>query len=134
MIAAAAGYILSEIKKTKGAKKAAKELSTATWEWIRPLFLKDDKKLVEKIENAEDPEKYRGAIELAIEKIAEKNPNFAKKLVAWTQDAKEKEANSISINGDNNQVNQNVINSQINTTKIDRQINQGDNSTYNEYK
>lgn len=39
------GYLISNIKKSKGAQKAGDELSTAIWDWVHPIFLKDEKPL-----------------------------------------------------------------------------------------
>ena len=86
MIAAAAGYVVNEIKKSKGAQQASDELSTAIWEWMRPLFLKDDETLTQKIE--EDPDKYQGALELAIEKKAQNDTEFSKQLYELLEKAK----------------------------------------------
>lgn len=37
------GYLISNIKKSKGAQQAGGELSEAIWKWVRPIFLKEDK-------------------------------------------------------------------------------------------
>ena len=129
MIAAAAGYIVNEIKKSKGAKQATDELSTGIWEWVRPIFLKDEKKLIEKIE--ENPEKYQTAMELAIEKKAENDNDFDNKLAEFIKNAP---SEGITVTGNDNQTFQNIRDSEITITKIGRQINQGDGSTYNENK
>ena len=136
MIAGAAGYIVNEIKKSKGAKQATDELSTGIWEWMRPIFLKDDEKLVKKVEESDEPEKYLGALELAIENKAENDADFAKKLAELVKSAGSEgvSSNSITVRGNNNQIFQDIKDSEINVTKIDRQINQGDGSTYNESK
>lgn len=42
MATAAVGYLVSEIKNSKGGKTALDEMSSAIWQWVRPLFLKDD--------------------------------------------------------------------------------------------
>lgn len=44
-LVAAAGKLISD---TEGAKTAKKELSSAIWAWIRPIFLKDDPEAGEK--------------------------------------------------------------------------------------
>ena len=69
LIASAAGYIIKDIKDSKGGKQAQDELSVGIWNWIRPLFLEDDPKTLEKIEKT-DPDKAQPLVELAIEKKA----------------------------------------------------------------
>jgi len=108
VIAAAAGYVVSAIKGSKGSTQAADEVSTGIWNWIRPIFIEEDKKLVEKLE--ENPEKFKGALELKIEDEAEKNEEFAKELVERVKKAGEQggKSNVINVTGDGNRVYQDV--------------------------
>lgn len=105
MIAAAAGYIINEIKNSKGLKQAKDELSTAIWEWVRPVFLEDDEKLVKDIES--DPEKLRPVLEYHLKRKAEEDSGFDEKLAALMKEQGQK-AGDIAITGDGNTVYQNV--------------------------
>lgn len=80
MITAAAGFLTNQIiLKSKGFETARDEISIETWNWIKAIFIKEGKEtIVKKIE--QDPEKYKSALEIAIEEIAEKNPDFDEKL------------------------------------------------------
>jgi hypothetical protein len=69
LIASAAGYIIKGLKDSKGGKQAQDETSVAIWNWIRPLFLEDDPKTLEKIEKT-NPDQVQPLVELAIEKKA----------------------------------------------------------------
>lgn len=80
-IAAAASYIINEIKNSKGGKKASDEMSIAIWDWVKPVFLKEGKeKLVDKLENDKNEEEYLKTIELALEEIVESNESFKNRL------------------------------------------------------
>jgi len=42
--------VVGEVMKTKAAGGAIEEMTSATWQWMRPLFLKDDEPLKELFE------------------------------------------------------------------------------------
>lgn len=125
MITAAATYAVNEIKNSKGGQQAADELSTGIWGWIRPIFLKDEKKLVEKLE--ENPEKFQTALELKIEEKAEEDEGFAEKLTTLLKEAAAKgiKSNTTTITGNDNQVFQDVSNSKISIDKSVTQTHSG---------
>lgn len=104
MIAAAAGYIVNTITSSKGGKQASDEISMGIWNWIKGIFKRKGKeKVVEKIE--QNPEKYKSALEIAIEEVADKDPEFDKKLAELLKETAKKakikvedlEAHSIEI-------------------------------------
>lgn len=76
---AAAGYILDELKSSEGAKTAGKELSSAIWQWMRPLFLKDEPGLVAAVEQPGPPPEVKTRLAQAIQGRAAE-PGFAAKL------------------------------------------------------
>jgi hypothetical protein len=103
LIASAAGYIVKGIQESKAGKTAADELSVAIWEWIRPVFLKDDPKTLEKIEKTA-PAQVQPLVELAIEKKAD-DRNFLETLQKMVQEADARQGaatGNLSITGDDN--------------------------------
>lgn len=70
----ALGYLVSAIKKSKGGQQAGDELSTAIWEWIRPIFLKDDEPL-EDLKKEPDSSTNQHDVGIKIQKYLEKNPD-----------------------------------------------------------
>jgi len=87
-IAAAGGFIVNEILKSKGVKQASNEMSTEIWKWIRPIFLKSDKKMVEDTEK--DPEGMKAILEYNIKRMAEEDESFDSKLAEILKSAEEK--------------------------------------------
>ena len=73
IIATTVGYLVSSIKKSKGGKQAGEELSTAIWQWVRPLFLKDDEPLTDLQSNPDDKDNQT-QVGLKIKKHLQKNP------------------------------------------------------------
>lgn len=103
LIASAAGYILKGIQESKAGKQAAEETSVAIWQWIRPIFLEDDSKMLEKIEKTE-PEKAQPLVELAIERKTD-DPAFLVALQKMVQDADAQHgaaSGELRITGDDN--------------------------------
>jgi hypothetical protein len=76
---AAVGYLISEIKGSKGVKLAGDEMSSAIWQWVRPLFLKDDTPIQDLIK---DPESKLNQEEVAlkIKKYLTSNPQEVETL------------------------------------------------------
>lgn len=79
---AAAGYIVKSLTDSEGAKTAGKELSTALWQWVRPLFLKDAPDVVAKVETATpaDVPTAEKALAEALQAKAANDPAFAQTL------------------------------------------------------
>lgn len=85
------GYLISNIQKSKGGQQAADELSTALWEWVRPIFLKDEEPIKDLKENPEDQDNQH-LVALKIKQHLKKNPedqvslkNLLEKLEASDQ-------------------------------------------------
>lgn len=75
LIGSAVGYLVSSIKKSKGGTQATDEMSTAIWDWIRPLFLKEEKEdeaLTDLKADPDDPDN-QDAVAIAIKKHLKKN-------------------------------------------------------------
>lgn len=70
--AAAVTYLISTLKKSKGFEKASEELSTAIWDWVRPIFLKDEEPLKD-FENEPEIELNQKEIEVKIQKHISQN-------------------------------------------------------------
>ena len=81
LIGSAVGYLVSSIKKSKGGKQAGDELSTAIWEWVRPLFLKDDEPLTD-LKDAPDDQDNQQRVALKIKTHIKKNPDAEGELKA----------------------------------------------------
>ena len=86
LAAAAAGYILKALSKTEGAKTASKELSTAIWEWMRPIFLKEQPELVEEVEQKPPTTETEKRLTQAIEQKAASDPQFLAQLAHHLHD------------------------------------------------
>lgn len=69
----ALGYLISSIKKSEGGKQASKEMSTAIWEWIRPIFLKDEEPIND-LKNDPDDADNQNDVATKIKKHLKKNP------------------------------------------------------------
>ncbi|MDX1940178.1 MAG: hypothetical protein SFU99_06470 [Saprospiraceae bacterium] len=67
------GYLVGNIKKSKGAEQAGDELSTALWKWIRPIFLKDEEPLKALQANPDDTANQK-EVAVKIEQHLNKNP------------------------------------------------------------
>jgi len=80
IIGAAAGAVAN----TEGAKKVKKELSVAVWDYIRPIFLKDDpeegKKQLAQVEAAPDSAESQELIKSKLTEHLADNPESAKQL------------------------------------------------------
>ena len=79
LAASAVKFIVSQIKKSKGGKNATDEMSQAIWEWLRPIFLRDDEPLNDLKQNPDD-ELNQKEIELKIQKYLLKHPQESDKL------------------------------------------------------
>ncbi len=89
MIAATAGYIVNAITTSKGAKQAKNEISLEIWNWIKPIFIKEDEKFIEDL--VKDPEKMKPVLEYQIKRKTENDIDFSKQLLEYI---KKTQANS----------------------------------------
>lgn len=97
---AAVGYMISSIKNSKGGKTASNELSTAIWNWIKPIFIQEDKELVNQFEENPEDEDTQSEMKLKVKRKAKNDSEFASHLatlVKKAQDAGETPA-GITIN------------------------------------
>lgn len=81
LIASAVGYLVSSIKSSKAGKEAGEEMSSAIWQWIRPVFLKDDEPLTDLQSNPDDQDNQT-EVGLKIKKHLKKNPDAQPALEA----------------------------------------------------
>lgn len=81
LIPAALGYLVSAIKKSKGGQEASDELSSAIWEWVRPIFLKDDEPLEDLKKDPDNPVNQQD-VGTKIQKHLDKNPEAQTSLEA----------------------------------------------------
>jgi len=81
IVTQAAPYIIESIKNSKTGQKASNELLSAFWQWIRPLFLKDEPDMVKKLESAPDNTKYQGVLEHNLEKMITNDNKFKEELL-----------------------------------------------------
>ncbi|RMG36994.1 MAG: hypothetical protein D6732_07495 [Methanobacteriota archaeon] len=77
----AASFILKALGNSEGAKTARKELSTALWEWIKPLFLKEEPELVAEVEQGNTSSNTESRLAQAIEEKAATDQKFLLRLV-----------------------------------------------------
>lgn len=124
LAATAAGYILTALVKSEGAKTAGKELSTALWQWVRPLLLEDVPETVAKVEQAAEGtapglpvgEATRGvstvptaadaetALAAALQARATADPNFAAALRSHVEKIQTESQFTTYVQGDHNKV------------------------------
>jgi len=81
---AAVTYLVTSIKNSKGGEKATDEFSSAVWNWIRPIFIKDDSPVNDLKENP-DSQDNQDEIKLKIKKHLEKNPSGINELLGLLQ-------------------------------------------------
>jgi len=136
IISAAAGFITSQILQSKGYKTARDEITLGLWQKIKNFFIKKDKKnLVKKLE--QDPEKYSGALELAIEEFAQKYPEFEQLILEIVKQAQADpgKTNFANAVGNNNQIFQDIKGNITNQTHYGTGDNvAGDKKIYNNDK
>jgi len=81
LIASAVGYLVSNIKSSKTGKQAGEEMSCAIWDWVRPIFLKDDEPLTDLQSNPDDSDNQT-EVGLKIKKHLKKHPDAQRELEA----------------------------------------------------
>lgn len=86
-IGLALGYIVKAIKSTKGAQTATDEMSTAVWDWVRPIFLVEDKetKTIQDLKALPDDKLNQQAAEMEIRKYLRDHPEKESDLVDLVQ-------------------------------------------------
>jgi len=89
MIAAAAGYIINAITSSKGGKQASDEISTEIWNWIKPLFIEQDKDFADELKENPTDEDLQAELKGKLKRIAKKDPEFDKKLAELVKKAQE---------------------------------------------
>lgn len=65
--------ILDKATKNETLSKAGREVTNAVWEWIRPIFLKDDEPLQDLLDNPSDKDN-QVEVETKIRKHLKKHP------------------------------------------------------------
>ena len=83
MIQSLLGYFINIIKGSKGMANASDEMSLAIWNWMRPIFLKDDiesKPLVDLKADPENDLNIQSAM-IEIQKYLRENPNKESELI-----------------------------------------------------
>jgi len=83
LAATAIGYVIGGIKSSKGLKQATDEISVGFWEWIKPIFLKEDKDMIEELETEPDNKDLQIELQNKIKRFVNKDPEFAKQLEDW---------------------------------------------------
>lgn len=90
------GYLVSAIKKSKGGQQASDELSTAIWEWVRPIFLKDDEPLEDLKKDPDNPINQQD-VGTKIQKYLAKNPDAQASLEALLEKLKKAGENPAAV-------------------------------------
>lgn len=78
----AVGFISDAFAETKKVKEFKDEFVGAFIDWIRPLFLKDDPKLVDALETTPEDGKTQGRLETRLGEMI-KNETFLNQLEEW---------------------------------------------------
>lgn len=81
-LSVAVGYISKAFVESKKAKSFKDDFIDAFIEWIRPIFLKSDPKLVEALEVDAEDTKTQGRLETRLEDLL-KEESFQKQLEEW---------------------------------------------------
>ena len=79
LVLSAVSYLAGSISKSKGGKTAGDEFSEALWNWVRPIFIKDDEPL-EELKAKPDDSNNQTMVALKVEKFLEKNEGEVKTL------------------------------------------------------
>ena len=82
----AGGYILKALANSEGAKTAGKEFSLAIWNWLRPIFLKEEPELVEEVEQNPSAPEVEARLSSAIAQKAAADPEFRARLARHLAD------------------------------------------------
>ena len=112
LVATLMGFLIKTFKDSKVAGKAVDELSEATWNWIRPIFLKDDEPIADLKKDPEDAINQK-LVEATIQKHLKNNPSELERLKALVEKINAS-SNSSVVTGDNNTVIQGNSGSAIN--------------------
>lgn len=82
LLSAATGFITASFTENKKAKKFKDDFIGAFIDWIQPIFLTKDPKLVESLENNPHDAKTQGRLESRLEDLL-KDEEFRTELEAW---------------------------------------------------
>ena len=82
LLSVATGYISAAFAENKKVKEFKDDFIEAFIDWIRPIFLKDDPKLVEALEGNPEDGKTLGRLEARLEGLLE-DESFRKDLDTW---------------------------------------------------
>lgn len=88
------GYLVKTIKDNKDVKKLFSDFTSATANWIRPIFLNDEDKPTEillDLTNSPDDEIFQESAKLEIAKLVKKNPELESLLKTLVGEITEKE-------------------------------------------
>jgi len=88
LAAAAVTYLVASIKKSKGFEKASEEMSLGLWNWVRPLFIKDDTPLID-LKDDPDNDTNQKEVELKITKYIQKNEENKNSLLVILENLKQ---------------------------------------------
>lgn len=117
LVATLIGYLARTVKDSKVAEGAIDELAQATWNWIRPIFLKDDEPITDLKKDPEDTVNLQ-LVEATVIKHLRNNPDRIEELKALVEKINtghnNANSNSSAITGDNNTVIQSVSGATIN--------------------
>ncbi len=96
LISGVVGYLTKNLKENKTFTDFTKDFTSATVNWIRPLFLKDDqpKEVLENLQQKPDSEARQKAAEAAIATHIEDNPTarqWLEEMYAEIQQKKQRE-------------------------------------------
>jgi len=81
LASSALGYLVTAILKSKGGQQAADETSVALWDWVSPIFLKDDE-AIEDLKKEPNDKDNQQEVALKIKKHLKKNPESENGLKA----------------------------------------------------
>jgi hypothetical protein len=116
LVATFMGYLIKTFKDSKVAGKALDELSEATWNWVRPIFLKDDEPLKD-LKNDPDDSVNQQMVNAMIKKHLKNNPDELAGLQALVDKINAgqttNKTNSVTVSGDGSIVVQDVAQSNI---------------------
>jgi len=74
VLASIMGYLIAGVKNNETLSNANKEISEAIWNWVRPLFLKDEDPIIDFSADPDDKDNQK-EVEIKIKKHLKKNPN-----------------------------------------------------------
>lgn len=88
------GYLIKTIKDNKDVNNFFSDFTSATVDWLRPIFLKEDglsTELFEDLKTAPDDALFQESVKLEVAKLVKKNPQFEELLKSLVAEITEKE-------------------------------------------